>query len=58
MEALFDTYWPIIAQVVAILTAITALTPSRSDNMILDNILRFMNLLAGNVLKNRNKDAR
>lgn len=58
MENFFDTYWPIAAQVVALATLITAVTPSQSDNMILDNLLRFLNLLAGNVLKNRNKDTR
>ena len=58
MDAVFDTYWPIAAQLVALATLVTAVTPSQSDNMILDNILRFLNLLAGNVLKNRNRDAR
>lgn len=58
MELFFETYWPIAAQVVALATLVTAVTPSQSDNLVLDNILRFLNLLAGNVLKNRNKDAR
>ena len=58
MEVMFDAYWPVVTAIVTAFTAITAVTPSKSDNMILDNILRFMNLLAGNVLKNKNLDAR
>lgn len=37
-------------------TAITALTPTRSDDEILDKILRVLNILAGNVGANRNAD--
>ena len=38
-------------------TALTALTPSRSDDLILGGVLKVLNLLAGNVGKNRNLDA-
>lgn len=38
-------------------TAITAITPTKVDNMVLDVILKILNFLAGNVLKNKNKDA-
>lgn len=45
-----------ITGVVTAATAITALTPSRSDDEILDTVLRVLNVLAGNVGKNRNAD--
>lgn len=38
-------------------TAVTALTPSKSDDLVLGGVLRVLNLLAGNVGKNRNHDA-
>lgn len=37
-------------------TAITALTPSKADNEFLDVIIKVLNLLAGNVGKNKNAD--
>ena len=45
-----------ITGVVTACTAITALTPSRSDDEILDKVLQVLNILAGNVGKNRNAD--
>ena len=45
-----------ITGVVTACTAITALTPSRSDDEIIDKVLRVLNVLAGNVGKNRNAD--
>jgi hypothetical protein len=45
-----------IGGVVTIATAITAMTPSRSDNKALNSILVVLNLLAGNVGKNKNAD--
>jgi len=45
-----------ITGVVTACTAITALTPSRSDDEIIDTVLRVLNVLAGNVGKNRNAD--
>lgn len=38
-------------------TAITALTPTKTDNKIIDGLLKVLNILAGNVLKNKNADA-
>ena len=37
-------------------TAITSLTPSKSDDAVLNGILRVLNLLAGNVARNKNLD--
>ena len=39
-------------------TAITALTPTRADDRALDIVLRVLNVLAGNVGRNRNADDR
>ena len=36
--------------------AITALTPTRADDRALDVVLRILNVLAGNVGRNRNAD--
>jgi len=35
---------------------VTAFLPTRSKNVALDFILRTLNVLAGSVLKNKNKD--
>lgn len=37
-------------------TLLTALTPTRHDDAVVDLILRILNLLAGNVGANRNAD--
>jgi len=37
-------------------TAITMLTPTNADNKVVDFILKLLNMLAGNVLKNKNED--
>ena len=62
METLTSFNWELIwiglASIVTGATAITALFPSTSPaKPALDAILRFLNLLAGNVGKNQNKDA-
>ena len=45
-----------VCGVVTAATAITALTPTKSDDKIVAVVLKVMNFLAGNVLKNTNKD--
>ncbi|SLN77640.1 hypothetical protein [Oceanibacterium hippocampi] len=45
-----------ITATVTAATAITALTPSKSDDALLNMLLRILNLLAGNVGRNRNAD--
>lgn len=55
----FDKVQPWITAITAVVTACTAitmLTPSQTDNKILSIILKILNLFAGNVLKNKNKD--
>lgn len=46
-----------IAKLVAGATALTMLTPTKTDNKVVDVILKVLNFLAGNVLKNKNADA-
>jgi len=38
-------------------TALTMLTPTKTDNKIVDTALKVLNFLAGNVFKNKNADA-
>lgn len=45
-----------ITGLVTAATAITALTPSRSDDIFLDKVLKVLNFIAGNFLKNKNYD--
>lgn len=45
-----------VTALVAAATAITALTPTRADDVWVDRILRVLNVLAGNVGANRNAD--
>jgi uncharacterized membrane protein len=45
-----------VTGIITACTAITALTPSTSDDKIINFILKMLNLLSGNVGKNRNKD--
>jgi len=53
----WEQIWIGLASIVTGATAITALFPSTSPaKPALDAILRFLNLLAGNVGKNQNKD--
>lgn len=37
-------------------TAVTMITPSKSDDAVVNAILRFLNILAGNIAQNKNKD--
>lgn len=46
-----------ITGIVTAATALTALTPTKSDDKILDGILKLLNFLAGNIGKNKNADA-
>ena len=63
MEGLLGwvTGWPVyihaIFGIVSAATALTALTPSKVDDKIVTTMLMVLNVLAGNVLKNKNKDA-
>jgi|TARA_R100000482_G_scaffold122307_2_gene69716 hypothetical protein len=47
-----------VTGVVTACTAITAITPTKTDDKIISFILRILNLCAGNIGKNVNKDDR
>jgi len=53
----WPSYVHAIFGIVSAATALTALTPSKVDDKIVNWILIALNVLAGNVMKNRNKDA-
>ena len=46
-----------ITTVVTAATAITILTPTKTDDKIISTILKVLNVIAGNVGKNKNADA-
>ena len=52
----FQAWIVAISGVVTACTAITAITPTNVDNKILDALLTILNVLAGNVGKNKNAD--
>lgn len=45
-----------ITTVVTACTAITSLTKTKSDDKVVNAVLRVLNVLAGNVFKNKNSD--
>lgn len=52
--------WPVwlsaVTAVVTAATAITALTPTQTDDKVINMVLKVLNILAGNVGKNKNAD--
>lgn len=55
----FDAYPAWIAAITTVVTAanaITALTPTSSDDKIINAVLKVLNVLAFNVIKNKNAD--
>jgi len=54
--AVMPAWLSAITAVVTAATMITALTPSTADDKVIDSILKVLNILAGNVLMNRNAD--
>lgn len=52
----FGSWVAAITGLVTAATAITALTPTKTDNTIVNAALKVLNILAGNVLKNKNAD--
>lgn len=59
LEQFFTSFPAWIAALTAVVTAataVTALTPTKSDDEIVNVFLRFLNILAGNIGKNKNAD--
>lgn len=54
----FPAWLTALTTVVTAATAITALTPTKSDDAVLNSILKVLNFIAGNFLRNKNKDDR
>lgn len=52
----FPAWLTAITSLVTAATAITALTPTQADDKVVAVALRVLNVLAGNVGKNRNAD--
>ena len=52
----FPAWLTAITTVVTAATAITALTPTKTDDKYVSMALRVLNILAGNVGKNKNAD--
>lgn len=53
----FTSWFFAVSGVVTAATAVTALTPTKVDNKIVDAALAALNFVAGNFLKNKNADA-
>jgi len=53
----FPVWLQAVLAVVTAATAITALTPTTVDDKAIGWLLKILNVLAGNIGKNRNKDA-
>ena len=47
-----------ITAVVTAATAVTAITPTTTDDKVVNFLLKVLNFLAGNFLKNKNADAK
>lgn len=55
MEELASHTWEIVTGIIGVAAIIATMTPNRSDNLVIDNICRFINLLAMNIGKSKNR---
>ena len=51
-----EDYLTIVTAVITIANVITSMTPSKSDNLIMDKILKILNIVSLNIGKNKNAD--
>ena len=56
-SAEFDVWLKAITGLVTAATAITILTPTKTDNKIIGGLLKLLNFIAGNFGKNKNLDS-
>lgn len=56
LEAAILLAFEVLTLVVTLATIVTALTPTRWDNRVMDKLFHYVNLIAGNVGHNRNAD--
>ena len=56
LQALVVKWWPIVASIVTLAAAISAITPSKSDDRIVQLVLDIINKLGLNIGKAKNKD--
>ena len=52
----FGAWIAALSTLVAAATSITALTPTQWDNRVVNGLSKVLNILAGNIAKNRNAD--
>ena len=50
------TWITAITSIVTAATALTSITPTQTDDKVISVVLRILNVLAGNVAKNKNAD--
>ena len=50
------TWWPVVTSFVGTFALIATITPNKSDDKIVDMILKVVNFLGGNLGKARNQD--
>ena len=56
-SAEFDVWLKAVTGLVTAATAITILTPTKTDNKIIGGLLKLLNFIAGNIGKNKNLDS-
>jgi len=57
LQSLFDSYWPIVTTVITLAAAIAAVTPSKSDDRLVQLVLDVLNKLGLNIGKAKNLDS-
>jgi len=53
----WDQVLVILMSIITVATAVTAITPTKADDKIVNFVLMVLNVVAGNVGKNKNADS-